>query len=712
MKLSNLRFNRMHRACSIRRLLLLLCCVGQVIALSGCKKEVDSISLGEWIQIMDEEAGIQEFVQEEPYYSNVLKENTYYPYVQAGVEWKILDESDQFEPEQSLNKEWTAHTLMNLLGEQHDSSQQICDLNDTYFSKQIEGAVEIGIMSLDHRGCFHPKEIMNRDDALCLLKKTVTLANTKSMPTIRPKINWKDNAKMMEVTPIAFDERKNEGTFLSTSNIKTGDIIYWKNAEKDICCYVVEEVTLQKDRLFAKVTDYNAEEQLDSLQISGSEELDFSKAQFYPGQAGVTEQSSLSDSAQEHLSPMNISRLRKEFTFHSYAVVVESSGSTIRARASRSMLHGTEIAADAILNHVNVNYAWNSKEHNLENAYFKIDFDSEEDLSIQNEKTKDLYGDFTNIKSRDFLSVLTNRYKELSDAEDATLTLCKIVLPMPNAPVLNIVMNLELHLGATGKAELSLTQENTIGFETRDGHMRLIKNTTGKADANLKASTQILAGIRFGLNLLNGTLMDAGIRAGAKGTVQTTVHLYDEDGSMSDGVTDIPADTCVWSAAKLSDVLVCTDVNAHWVLNVLINSSSTLAGKFGFSKEFDILNEENSPLIPGLNHHYEDGVSVEHCTRKSRKYLSTADGIIVAKRICLKEYTFTVKKDELYQIGIEALPEGYDKNNLCYKSSNEDAVTVDRQGCVRGRNAGSAVITITTSDEKHTIHCNVIVPVS
>lgn len=702
----------MHPACSIKRGVLLACCISLGIALNGCKKEVNPISLGEWIQTLDEEAGIQEFTQEKPYYLNVPKENRYYPYVQAGVEWKILDTDVSFDPNQSLTKEWAACTLMNLLGEPNENNVQIHDLKDTNFTAQIEAAVAKGLMPLDQRGCFHPKEVLERTDALHLLQQAVSFANTRTMPTTQPELDWKDNAAMTEVTPITFDERKKEGTFPSSAALKQGDIIYWKNAEKEICCYVVEDAIDQDDHQLVKVRDYEAEEQFESMRLSGSEELDFSKAQIYPGQAVITEQSSQNDSAQEHLTSMNIHPLRKEFTYHSFTIVVESSGSSIRARASRSMPHGTEIAADAILNHVNVNYAWNSKEHNLENAYFKIDFDSEEDVSIQNEKTKDLYGDFTKIKSGDFLSVLTKRYQDANDAEDTTLTLCKIVLPIPNAPVLNIVMSLELHLSATGKAELSLVQENTIGFETRDGHMRLIKNSTGKADASVKATTQILAGIRFGLNLLNGTLMDAGIHAGAKGTVQTTVHLYDDDGNMSDHITDVPADTCEQSAAKASNVLVCTDVNAHWVLNALINSSSSLAGKFGLSKEFDILDEDNAPLIPGLNHHYEDGVSVDHCTRKSRKYLSTADGILVTKRICLKEYSFTVKEGELHQIEIEALPEGYQENDLCYQSSNEDVVTVDGQGCVRGRNAGGAVITIKTNDDKHTIHCNVIVPVS
>jgi hypothetical protein len=255
-----------------------------------------------------------------------------------------------------------------------------------------------------------------------------------------------------------------------------------------------------------------------------------------------------------------------------------------------------------------------------------------------------------------------------------------------------------------------LKQENGIGFETRNGVMRCIKETDGDAQAQVKATTKVMAGIKFGLNLLNGTLMDASIRAGAEGVVKTTLHLYDEEGNMTDQVSNLPADLIEKAAADEPNILLCTDINAHWLVTAVFNSSDSAAGKIGLTKEYDLLDEENAPLIPGLNHHFENGQAVEKCTRTARKYLPTADGITTARHICLKEYSFAVKAGDIYEITVEALPEGYEKEDLIYESSHSEIASVDDIGCVFGRQPGSTVISVRTKDQKHIIHCNVIVP--
>lgn len=682
------------------------------VCFHGCAKQADGITLGQWIKELDDAAGIGEYSQEQPYYANVTKDSEYYPYVQSSVEWEVLDPSYSFDPDQYLDKEWAAGTLMNLLKAKEEDSQTIYDIHNSPFAQQINDAVAKGLMSTDQRNLFHPHQMIKKTDAEELLKQTVSKANHQEMKSSSPVIEWKQGIRFVDTAPVTFNERTLEGTFAASANLKTGDVVHWKNAHGIDVAYVVGDMTQEGTHQKAELSPFQSEDEVDSLQMSGHEELDFDKAQVITDPSGVIEQSSHEDTAQGYLHPMSMQSLKKEFQFQGFTVNVACSGSSISARASRTMPYGTEIAASVNLNHVNVDYAWNSREHDLENAYFKIDFDSNEALSVSKGISKDLYGDFSKVNSSDFLSSLKNLYQEKNDAEDTTLSLCKIVLPIPEAPVLNISLNLELHLSASGKAELTLTQANSVGFETRNGQMRMIKDSDGKAEASVKATTQLLAGIRIGLNLMNGTLMDAGVNAGAEGNVKTTAHLYDETGNMTDVVTEIPADTCEKTAAGNPNVLICTDVNAHWVLNVLLNSSKSIAGKFGMDKEFDILNEDNAPLIPCLNKHFENGHAVDFCTRKSRKILPTAEGITTSKHICLKDYSFAVKLHDLKQIEIETLPEGYTLNDLVFESSHEEAASVDSGGCVHGNSPGSAVITIHTKDQVHSIHCNVIVPES
>lgn len=680
------------------------------LSFTACAREIESIPLWKWIQELDEEAGITEYQQEKPYYMNVPLDSELYPFVQAAVEWKVLEPSYAFDPQQQLNKEWAAYTLMNLIGRTADETLKINDISSSSFQKQIQAAAAIGLMPLDQRGMFHPKKILPKEDAEKLLQQAIAYINHKNCDHQDPQMILKKGGSLVEAVPITYDERTLEGTFPSSAALKKGDAVHWKNSSGMEKVYVVKEIEADQNHQTVQFSEFQPEDQIDSLQLSGSQAVDFSKAEIVPGNNGMINQLSRLDNAQKYLTEMSVHPLKNSFDLFGFQVTVECSGSSLRAKVSRTMKYGTEISASAMLNHVNVNYAWNSQEHNLKNAYFRIDFDSEEDLSVQNSRTKNLYGDFSKIDPQNFLSSLRDLYQDKNDAQETTLTLCRIVLPIPNAPVFNITTNLELHLSTSGKAELTLNQENGIGFETRDGVMRLIKEKTGKADASLKATTKMLAAIRFALCMFNGTLMDTGIRAGAQGTVQTTAHLYDAAGNMEDEKTDLPGDVCENSASGNPDVLICTDIDSHWVMNILVNSQQSLAGKLGISKEFDLFDGENAPLIPGMNHHFEDGKAVDQCTRKAKKYLPTAEGILTAKRICLAKYSYVVDADSIQEIEIEALPQGYTRNDLVYASSDPAKVSIDAGGCMHGISEGSAVITIQTRDQKHIIHCNVIVP--
>lgn len=669
-----------------------------------------SITLGEWIKELDTEAGISAFTEEKPYFMNVPKENDYYPYVQAAVEWKILAVSYAFDPQQPLNKEWTAYTLMNLVEREQSQGQKINDLDQSSFPEQIKAAVSSGLMPLDQRGMFHPEKIMAKEEAEQLLKQSVSYANHQTCPDIRPDVQWDPSISMQEIQPQTFNERTLEAEFAPEAYLQVGGMVHWHNTKGMDVSYIIAEIQQEDDRIKAQLKEYAPEDHIDAIKVSGQQELDFSQASIEPGDAQVLNQAAVPQSAATFLTDMAVHSLKKEFSVGGFLVSLECTGSSLRAAATRTMNGGTEIAASAMVNHVNVNYAWDSLKKDLLNAYFRIDFDSEEDLSVQNRMAKNLYGDLSQIKAQDFLSTLQNLYQAKNDAQEATITLCRIVLPVPNAPVLNLTMDLDLHLSTSGKAELTLQQENSLGFEIREGRMRLIKENTGKADASMKATTKILAGIRFGLGLLNGTLMDAGVNAGAQGTVMATAHLYDNEGNMSTSKTDLPGDVCDNGAEGNPDVLICTDIDAHWVLDVLLNSQKSLAGKFGVTKEFDILDGDNAPLIPGMNRHYENGKAVDHCTRRSRHYLPSSGGITTAKRICLEKYSYVVNENEIQEIVVEALPEGYSLADLVYESNNERCVVVDDGGCMHGKEAGSSVITIETKDHVHVIHCNVIVP--
>ncbi|MCM1127054.1 MAG: hypothetical protein NC429_11350 [Lachnospiraceae bacterium] len=71
----------------------------------------------EWMEMLCEQTGIIEYRNETPYFSDIEKDSTYYPYLQSAVEWEVLDPEDDFNGENFASGEFVAITAMKTIGE-------------------------------------------------------------------------------------------------------------------------------------------------------------------------------------------------------------------------------------------------------------------------------------------------------------------------------------------------------------------------------------------------------------------------------------------------------------------------------------------------------------------------------------------------------------------------------------------------------------------
>lgn len=108
--------------------------------------DVKSASVGdvtryEWIEMLCTKTGITEYESETPYFSDVEKNNVYYPYLQSAVEWEVLDASADFDGENYASGQFIALTAMKTIGERKlqiylDTENDITD--DDYIKLAIE----------------------------------------------------------------------------------------------------------------------------------------------------------------------------------------------------------------------------------------------------------------------------------------------------------------------------------------------------------------------------------------------------------------------------------------------------------------------------------------------------------------------------------------------------------------------------------------------
>ena len=208
---------------------------------------------------------------------------------------------------------------------------------------------------------------------------------------------------------------------------------------------------------------------------------------------------------------------------------------------------------------------------------------------------------------------------------------------------------------------------------------------------NLEAATFRIADVE----------LDGGVRA----LVKSTLHLYDENGDVQSESSAYALSTLQELSDGNPDVKVCGDLSLYYLLDLIINTSKTQMARYGFSKTYSILDEDNQ-IFNNLSH-IEDGHFVKKCTRNSRPIITTMDEV-KSTRIVLNSYAEVLKNDEVFQIEVLSVPEGYQKDELVYSSLDTSIATVSN-GLIKPVSPGSTKIQVHTRDDKYITYVNVLV---
>ena len=516
------RLHRMHQVCKckFKKFIQCILCLFCIVCCSCSKKENESITLLDWIQILNDKAGITSYTETNPYFPRITKDSTYYADVQAAVEWGVLEQAHPFLETQVLNKEWTAYTLVNLLGSADSNSIQIDDLSTTHFPLQVQTSIKNGLFTLDRKNQFHPAEVMDKETAIDLLKKVVDTINNRQIKETKTNITWKENTQVLDVDPIMYHQDQQMIEIEDDIQLNPGQLIHFYDDSSEYY-YVVDH----QDGQSLYLDDVDLMSYTQNMDLSGSSELNFDQATIEDNNGDIIQEYS----SVNPISLCSSRSLQKTFHIDEYNVVITASSSSVKAEVNRTLPHGSKVYASVKLNGAKVDYQFSSKEKNIDDAYFKVEFSSEESLGLKNGSYKNLYGDFSKFDANDFVSSIQKMYVEKKDVVESTLELCKIKLPIPNAPLMNVTISLNLNMHVSGKVSLSLNQTSSIGCEIRNGNMRMIHEFDHSHSNQLKANVGMSSGVMFGLNLTSLRLMDASLNAGAEATFKTSLHLYQND---------------------------------------------------------------------------------------------------------------------------------------------------------------------------------------
>lgn len=694
----------MPRACSIKKLSALVLAMILGLSATGCQNSsIAGISKGEWISKIIAEAGMEGHLEDEPYFMNINAQSEYFNDIQTAVEWHIIDPAYPFDPDEMLSREWAAFTLVNLGADLPEGNPSVIkDSSKTMFSDQVASAVASGLMKTDGRNMFHPKKIMDKEEALKCLDQVIDHINHRKFDENIFNISWKDDLNVYETEPLNVDPETMTATVSDSFEAQEGDVIYYPSGIGEYETYRItgregNEVTLEECDL---------SDEVEEVEMQGSVEVDFTKIKIYDGNGNLIQDRPTGNNENDHITLMS-----KKETIHHY----EQNGFEIETRTSQGSftceavkkINGGKVYADLNLSGIKIDYYMKTLLFAPKKTYWHMDFTSSESMGVKAESKVSKAADFSKLNRDNFLSSLGLLMQDQEDAVQTEFTLAKMIIPT-GVPA-DIVVDVSLVLKTSGKAEIVLTQKNNFGYEFVDGNLRVIKECDHKQNLNLKAESSIYSS--FTAALVSGPIrwLDTKVNAGAKASVSTKIHLFDDEGKKQTVETDASADLADELAAKTEDVVVCADASGNWMLDLIFFSKGTAAYTLLGEKKVTVLDAKNAPLFKGSSQHFENWQAVDHCTRKDREKHEKREVMETKGKISLDNYSLAVGVGQNRSISVLGLPAGYSMSDLTAVSSDPSIATVSGL-TVTGVSSGSAVITITTADGSFQTACNILVP--
>lgn len=661
---------------------------------AGCglrQAPADVISKGEWIEMLTDAAGIVPDPEEKPYIAGMAADDAYFSSVQCAAAFGVLDEDDAFDTKELLDRDWAAYTLVRLVGSD-PVSEEVADADRCVHPDEAAAAAELGILTCRSDGSFDPQDLMTRDEAQKALARAIDLLNHPDLPE-RNEITVRDDAEIRQIEKPAFDASSGIASFAEACSLQEGDLVTW--AESDGTVRVMETVRVIDER-HAELLEADPLSYTESMDLSGEADLDFSKAEVI----GEGQQSGAVHASARPVGSLNIAGYEIDYTL---------SSSGVSAEVSRTMPHGEELYASLKLNGIHVKYSWKSARDNVKGAYFTVSCHAQEDFGVRIENYRKLYGDFSALKPDDFLNSLRNVLTSAS-AEPVEIPICTLRIPLEGTHTLSIRAQLLLKIAAGGRLQLTLSQDLLAGMEKREGAMRLIHENEHEENASVRADFSVTGIVKFAFDFFRKSLMDAGIEAGAQCTGTTSLHLYGEDGKKNTVQVPVSYDAADEMAEGNPDVLVCTDLNAYWVLRIRLNSDDSVLSRFGMKRTFSLPGSGSSIFEKGRVH-LENFRVTDSCTRKDRKQVMKVQETVTTDRILIDAYARAVHIGEPEKIRVRGIPSGYTEKEIVYVSADPSVASVSADGLVTAHASGSTEVTVQTADGKFSAVCSILVPV-
>lgn len=432
------------------------------------------------------------------------------------------------------------------------------------------------------------------------------------------------------------------------------------------------------------------DEVFDTFKVSDSHDIDLS-------------QSTIQAFGQQHeeeglFKPVSVQN--HTFEYQGYLVSYSIKKDGFKGYVSKK-INKLNYYAEFSLSQLKTSYNWDYSFGKIKEAYFVLDYDTQFKVGV----AKTNYYDksiLSKWETKNLLPKIIEVFK-LEDTLECVIPLANIKVVLPQTLFMDLTLALELHVYASGRVELSLAEDRSMGFEIINNKFRIINDHHKEIDTLFRASANASLGLRASLNAFSYSLMDIGAKVGIKGLFSPIVHLHmDDKVSSSKQAVDID----ILEDVNDERISVCADLSLHWFLEVYVNSSRSLAGKLGFDYSKEFLSDQHQ-LFNNPYTHMEHFMFVPRCTKNNR-IVSFQTARPFAEQIELSSYQLLVEKGQKAHIPIKQLPSGLKQSDLEISCHNKSICKVEGEYVV-GLKKGQTTLNIQSTSKVHQVQIQVIV---
>ncbi len=559
----------------------------------------------EWMKLLCEKVGVTEYENNTPYFDDISKENDYFKYIQAAVEWDILKDDEKFQGDCCVNGKFIAITTLKSISKEKMRIYLESDENITE-EKCVEIALKVGLITTEELDkCFSNAE------AKSVIKRFEEMYFTTFWKDNYEKIEFTDNVKEIPLEEIIVKNSAYTEIVVSEQllkDLKREQIIILDNSNFGVkCARKIKDIN--EDGTVILSEDVAIEDAFESVLISDKSDIGFSDIANY-----------------------NNADIKKRSSY----IMPRSKSSTLSEGFKISLSIGEDGA-------LGIEFRDNNTGDTFE-ILSDIEVDAESECNLELNVGRITYAamfDYDILTGVKYVDINVDANAEISGLFKGFDEETKIVLYRTTAPIGSGYVGVDFEIAMVISAEGSISftaqmpMKATLSYEKGKGSRGFDvdvspKTPTIQGDCKARADLRIEPTL---VVLMLIDVLDVQIDMGIEANASVTLHPNSQ---------------------------ICTDVKiAYPVFSLSIcgdDDIDTLLGLLGFSAEWDFITAENAPIKIGL--HYEsfseqEPQFVESCTYDSDKQEEATK----EESNKPKEFGWEIKNDTLYIWGDCAIPD-------------------------------------------------------